>query len=43
MRDWLDKNAGDFSSIDDFRVSIDDFESPFEKQESEEIAMEECL
>ena len=39
VRDWLDKNGGDFQSIDDFRASIEvgeeTIEIPWEKEESE--------
>lgn len=39
---WLLLNAGDFSSIDDFQVDIEDFFSDWEKEESE-LTFNDCM
>lgn len=39
---WLMLNSGDFQSIEDFRVDIEDFESDWAKEESECI-FSDCM
>ncbi len=35
IQDWLDRNSGDFQQVDDFYASIDEWESPWQDEESE--------
>ncbi len=42
VSNWLDTNSGDFQYIIDFHASIDDFDFPWEKEESESI-FHDCI
>ena len=47
LEDWLTANSGDFSSVDDFRASIEDGDQTIEiawaKGEDSEITYSDCM
>lgn len=42
VQDWLDRHAGDFQCVDDFRTDVADFDSGWETEEGE-LAYSDCM
>ena len=42
VQSWLNTHAGDFQTIEDFNVDIEEFESPWSKAESEDTYID-CM